>query len=277
GSLSKITALKQDIKRWIGVRHELMNGTLSQGQMLSKLMEELIDVKDVIEELSQETSPDEQGDRPKDDGTTDHVVEKFTDTPISKVRRNPIRKCRESVNIAHTNDINGITDEKLISALNILWNEGFYHPDITYVKDYHYVDPIAAFMALKVNVRDDTNPTVKKAMESVNKEGWIAAMQLEWRSMTWRGVRQGPTLGKRILPNHNPRQPQQQVIRTTWQLLQKLDRDGNHVKFKARCCASGDMLRGVIQKTFSPTVKAITCVLVRSYIQITLRIKPHCT
>ena len=30
GSLSKITALKQDIKHWIGVRQELMNGTLSQ-------------------------------------------------------------------------------------------------------------------------------------------------------------------------------------------------------------------------------------------------------
>jgi hypothetical protein len=44
GSLSKITALKQDIKRWIGVRQELMNGTLSQGQMLSKLMEELFEV-----------------------------------------------------------------------------------------------------------------------------------------------------------------------------------------------------------------------------------------
>ena len=90
GSLSKITALKQDIKRWIGVRQELMNGTLSQGQMLSKLMEELVDVKDVIEELSQATSSDEQGDQLKDDGTTHHVVEEFTDTPISKVRRNPI-------------------------------------------------------------------------------------------------------------------------------------------------------------------------------------------
>ena len=68
----------------------------------------------------------------------------------------------------------------MISALNILWNEGFYHPDITYVKDNHYADPIAAFMALKVNVRDDTNPTVKKAMESVNRDEWIAAMKLEW-------------------------------------------------------------------------------------------------
>ena len=59
-----------------------MNGTLSQGQMLLKLMEEFFEVKDVIEELSQATSPDEQRARPKDDGTTDHVVEKFTDTPI---------------------------------------------------------------------------------------------------------------------------------------------------------------------------------------------------
>ena len=73
--------------------------------------------------------------------------------------------------------------------------------------------------------------------------------------MTERGVRQGPTLGKRILPNHYPRHPEQQVIRTTWQLLQKLDREGNHVKFKARCCASGE---------FSPTVNALTCVLLQN-------------
>jgi hypothetical protein len=180
------------------------------------------------------------------------------------VRRNPIRKCREGVNITHTNDIHGITDAKLISGLNILWNEGFYHPNMTYVKDCHYIDPIAAFMALKVNVRDDTNPTVKKAIESVNRDRWIAAMQLEWKSITWRGVRQGRTLGKRIQPNHNPRQPQQQVIRTTWQLLQTLDRDGNHVNFKARCCASANMLRGAIQETFSPTVNALTCVLLQN-------------
>jgi hypothetical protein len=152
----------------------------------------------------------------------------------------------------------------MIDALNILWNEGYYNPDIAYVKDNHNVDSIAAFMALKVNVRNDTNPTVKKAIESVNKEGWIAAMQLEWKSMTGRGVRQGPTLEKRILPNHYPRHPEQQVIRTTWQLLQKLDREGNHVKFKARCCASGDMLRDVIQETFSPTVNALTCVLLQN-------------
>jgi len=79
-----------------------------------------------------------------------------------------------------------------------------------------------------------------------------------------RGVWQGPTLGKRILPNHYPRHPEQQVIRTTWQLLQKLDREGNHVKFKARCCASGDILRDVIQETFSPTVNALTCVLLQN-------------
>jgi hypothetical protein len=109
-------------------------------------MEQFFEVQDVIEEFSQATSPDEQGDRPIDDGTTHHVVEEFTDTPISKVRRNPIRKCRESANIAHTNDIHGITDDTLISALNILWNERFYHPDMTYVKDDHYSDPIAAFM-----------------------------------------------------------------------------------------------------------------------------------
>ena len=179
GSLSKIKALKHDIKRWIGVRHELMNGTLSQGQMLSKIMEEFLEVKDVIEELTQLTSSDEPDDQSKVDVITDHIVNKSTDTPISTVRRNPIRNCRKNVNIATINDIHVITDEKLITVLNILWNEESYYPDITYVKENNHTDPIATFMALKVNVRNDNNPTVKKAMDSVNREGWIAAMQSE--------------------------------------------------------------------------------------------------
>ena len=62
----------------------------------------------------------------------------------------------------------------MINAINILQNEKLCNPNITYAKDYHHIDSVAAFMALKVNVRNDTNPTVKKAMESVNREGWIA-------------------------------------------------------------------------------------------------------
>jgi len=53
-------------------------------------------------------------------------------------------------------------------------------------------------------------------------------------------------------------------IRSTWQLLEKLDKDGKHEKYKARCCASGDMLKEVIEETFSPTVNSLTCMFMQN-------------
>ena len=52
-------------------------------------------------------------------------------------------------------------------------------------------------------------------------------------------------------------------IRSTRQLLEKLDKDGKHEKYKARCCASGDMLKEVIEETFSPTVNSLTCMFIQ--------------
>ena len=83
----------------------------------------------------------------------------------------------------------------------------------------------------------------------------------EWNMLI--GVKEGRerSLDKRVLRQDQKKTPDQQVIRSTWQLLEKLDNDGNHLKYKARCCASGDMLKDVIQETFSPTVNALTCIL----------------
>jgi len=86
----------------------------------------------------------------------------------------------------------------------------------------------------------------------------------EWNMLI--GVKEGRerSLDKRVLRQDQEKTPDQQVIRSTWQLLEKLDNDGNHVKYKARCCASGDMLKDVIQETFSPTVNALTCILLQN-------------
>jgi len=49
GSLSKVTAHIDDINRWIGVRNEMMQGKLAQGQLLQKLLDELDSAKDKLE------------------------------------------------------------------------------------------------------------------------------------------------------------------------------------------------------------------------------------
>ena len=47
-SLSEIVAMEDAIKKWIGVRDEMLKGGLSGGQMLVKLTEELINAKDKL-------------------------------------------------------------------------------------------------------------------------------------------------------------------------------------------------------------------------------------
>ena len=89
-------------------------------------------------------------------------------------------------------------------------------------------------------------------------------MNDEWSLLSGRKEGRARSLGERVLPKDQKRLPNQQVIRSTWQLLEKLDGDGNHEKYKARCCASGDMLKDIIQETFSPTVNALTCILLQN-------------
>ena len=52
------------------------------------------------------------------------------------------------------------------------------------------------------------------------------------------------------------------IIHSTMQLKLKLLDDGTVDKYKARCCARGDMLQGTIQETYSPTVSALAYALV---------------
>jgi len=101
-------------------------------------------------------------------------------------------------------------------------------------------------------------------MTSPGYIGWKEAMNDEWSLLSGRKEGRIRSLGEKVIPKDQKRLPNQQVIRSTWQLLEKLDGDGNHEKYKARCCASGDMLKDIIQETFSPTVNALTCILLQN-------------
>jgi hypothetical protein len=151
-----------------------------------------------------------------------------------------------------------------MSAIDIVMDEGIIYPDKLHVSDAEVKDPWTQFMALKVNIRTERNPTVRKAMISSGREGWKKAMIDEWNLLTGKKEGRIKSLDDRILQPDQRKRPGQQVIRSTWQLQEKLDKDGIHEKFKARCCASGDMLKDVIQETFSPTVNSLTCILLQN-------------
>ena len=67
-------------------------------------------------------------------------------------------------------------------------------------------------------------------MASPGHIGWKEAMNDEWSLLSGRKEGRARSLGERVLPKNQKRFPNQQVIRSTWQLLEKLDGDGNHEK-----------------------------------------------
>jgi hypothetical protein len=59
-----------------------------------------------------------------------------------------------------------------MSAIDIVMDEGILYPDKLHISDAEVKDPWTQFMALKVNIRTERNPTVRKAMISSGREGW---------------------------------------------------------------------------------------------------------
>jgi hypothetical protein len=72
-------------------------------------------------------------------------------------RRNPRRKCREYANYSWTRGSHNISDERLMSAIDIVMDEGILYPDKLHVSDAEVKDPWTQFMALKVNIRTERN------------------------------------------------------------------------------------------------------------------------
>lgn len=103
-------------------------------------------------------------------------------------------------------------------------------------------------------IRTDDNPTVKTALKSEHREQWITAIRAEVLTSLIGGGTLQP-----ISQSEIDTLPQYQRIFTTMQLKRKLrGSDGKLDKFKARCCARGDLLQGIITETYSPTVNQLT-------------------
>ena len=252
GSLSKITASLEDIDKWIGVRNEMMLGNLSEGQLHQKLRDELNNVRDKMEFLLTGKEP------PDTVIEVDHIQE----VPMND-RQNPRRACRKA-NRVWVNGVHGLDNQKLLKCLNVVLNEESMDFDIMQHNKSIAKDKYEVFMGYKAKVRSGQNPTVRKAMASENKLGWIEAIKKEWSSLISDTGKRKKSLSKGVHPSEVGTDKSESCIRSTWQLLEKQDKDGKHEKYKARCCASGDMLKEVIEETFSPTVNSLTCMFMQN-------------
>jgi Reverse transcriptase (RNA-dependent DNA polymerase) len=91
--------------------------------------------------------------------------------------------------------------------------------------------------------------TVGQALRSADRENWIQAIKDELIQLitggTLRAVNDSEITGK------------YKVIHTTMQLKHKLKQDQSLDKWKARLCACGNELYGMIAETFSPTIGAL--------------------
>jgi len=63
-------------------------------------------------------------------------------------------------------------------------------------------------MALKVNIRTERNPTVRKAMISSGREGWKKAMIDEWNLLTGKKEGRIKSLDDRILQPDQRKRPE---------------------------------------------------------------------
>ena len=80
-----------------------------------------------------------------------------------------MRKCREHSNYSWTRGSHNIFDERLVSAIDIEMDEGILSPDKLHVSNAEVKSPWTQFMALKVNIRTERNPTVRKVGVKVGK------------------------------------------------------------------------------------------------------------
>ena len=144
-----------------------------------------------------------------------------------------MQECQSSVG----HGVHGLDNQKLLNCLDF----DIIQHDMSVAKD-----EFEEFMGYKAKVRSDKNPTVRKAMASENKLGWIAAMKKEWNSLIFDTYMRKRSLSSGVHRSDVGTGRGESSIRSTWQLLEKLDKDGKHEKYKARCCASGDMLKEVI-------------------------------
>jgi len=159
----------------------MMQGKLSQGQLLSKIIEELNSAKDKLEHIytgkdgnSQRISDISQERGPEGGLTTQEVKQ--------TLRKLPRRACRMNANKVWVRGVHDISNEKMMEAIDIVLDEGCF-PGKLHVNESEIMD-MSQFMSRKVNMRTERNPTVRKAMASSGHEGWKQAMVDEWNMLT---------------------------------------------------------------------------------------------
>lgn len=91
--------------------------------------------------------------------------------------------------------------------------------------------------------------TVSQALRSDDKSNWIAAIKDELIQLITGGTLEAV--------NDSEITGRYKVIHTTMQLKHKLKQDQSLAKWKARLCACGNELYGMIAETFSPTIGAL--------------------
>ena len=102
-------------------------------------------------------------------------------------------------------------------------------------------------------VRGDDNPTVNQALRSQWADQWRKAIIAEIKLLFDGGTFEP------ISPEEISLLPRYKRIYTTMQLKRKIrSQDGLTDKLKARCCARGDLLKGLIKDTYSPTINSLT-------------------
>ena len=203
GSLSKITASLEDIDKWIGVRNEMMLGNLSEGQLHQKLRDELNNVRDKMEFLLTGKEP------PDTVIEVDHIQE----VPRND-RQNPRRACRKA-NRVWVNGVHGLDNQKLLKCLNVVLNEESMDFDIMQHNKSIAKDKYEVFMGYKAKVRSGQNPTVRKAMASENKLGWIEAIKKEWSSLISDTGKRKKSLSKGVHPSEVGTDKSESCIRST--------------------------------------------------------------
>jgi hypothetical protein len=97
-----------------------------------------------------------------------------------------------------------------------------------------------------------TKTSMRRLLSGSDRSLWEDAIKKEMNL-----IFSGGTLVPEII-DPNWTKDQYLLIRSTMQLKMKLNDDGSILKYKARCCAMGNMLTGSISDTYSPTISGLT-------------------
>ena len=86
--------------------------------------------------------------------------------------------------------MHGLDSQKLLKCLDVVLNDESIDFDIIQHDKSAAVDYLNQFMGSKAKVRSGQNPTVRKAMASENRLGWIEAIKKEWDTIRSHSVKE---------------------------------------------------------------------------------------